>query len=138
VPLAGVEVYLRPQACMHSNFPTNHGLSRIAIQAPIAGFRAFRADREQSCFRAIDRAPQRAERVRAGAREERWYGSADLARSFRRPHGPGWALVGDAGYHMDPVTAQGITDAFRDAELLADAIDAGFAGRQSLDAALAA
>lgn len=45
--------------------------------------------------------------------------------------------MGDAGYHKDPVTGQGITDAFRDAELLADSIDAGFAARQQLDAALA-
>ena len=36
------------------------------------------------------------------------------------PSGPGWALVGDAGYHLDPITAQGMLDAFRDAELLAD------------------
>jgi flavin-dependent dehydrogenase len=42
---------------------------------------------------------------------------------FRRePVGPGWALVGDAGYFKDPITAHGITDAFRDAELLADAV----------------
>ena len=32
--------------------------------------------------------------------------------------GPGWALVGDAGYFKDPLTAHGITDALRDAELL--------------------
>ena len=57
---------------------------------------------------------------------------------FRRPYGPGWALVGDAGYHKDPILAQGISDAFRDAELLAEAIDAGFAGRAPLDEALAA
>jgi 2-polyprenyl-6-methoxyphenol hydroxylase-like FAD-dependent oxidoreductase len=44
--------------------------------------------------------------------------------------------VGDAGYHKDPITAQGITDAFRDAELLADAVDAGLSGRQPLDDAL--
>jgi 2-polyprenyl-6-methoxyphenol hydroxylase-like FAD-dependent oxidoreductase len=62
---------------------------------------------------------------------------ADLPNFFRRPFGPGWALVGDAGYDRDPITAQGISDAFRDAELLADAIDAGFSGRRSLDAALA-
>jgi 2-polyprenyl-6-methoxyphenol hydroxylase-like FAD-dependent oxidoreductase len=31
--------------------------------------------------------------------------------------------VGDAGYHRDPVTGHGITDAFRDAELLANALD---------------
>ena len=48
---------------------------------------------------------------------------------FRKPYGPGWALVGDAGYNKDPITAQGISDAFRDAELCADALDDAFAGR---------
>ena len=43
----------------------------------------------------------------------------------RRPFGPGWALVGDAGYFKDPITTHGITDALRDAELLADARDEG-------------
>jgi flavin-dependent dehydrogenase len=47
-------------------------------------------------------------------------------------------LVGDAGYHKDPITAEGITDAFRDAELLVEAIDAGLTGRVPLDEALAA
>lgn len=41
---------------------------------------------------------------------------------LRRSHGPGWALVGDAGYFRDPFTAHGITDALRDAELLARAV----------------
>lgn len=46
---------------------------------------------------------------------------------FRKPHGPGWALVGDAGYFKDPFAAHGISDAFRDAELLADAaVDGDF------------
>src|SRR4029450_13946461 len=44
---------------------------------------------------------------------------------FRRPFGPGWALVGDAGYFKDPITAHGISDALRDAELLARAIARG-------------
>ena len=44
---------------------------------------------------------------------------------YRRPYGDGWALVGDAGYHKDPILAIGISDAFRDAQLLADASDAG-------------
>ncbi len=46
--------------------------------------------------------------------------------------------MGDAGYHKDPITARGITDAFRDAELLANAIDAGLSGRSSIDVELAA
>ncbi len=56
---------------------------------------------------------------------------------IRKPYGPGWALVGDAGFHKDPFLAQGITDAFRDADLLAEAIDAGLAGRRPLEETLA-
>jgi flavin-dependent dehydrogenase len=72
-----------------------------------------------------------------GKREERYIGTADTQNYFRRPYGPGWALVGDAGYHRDPVTGLGISDAFRDAELLAEAIDAGLGGREPLDDAMA-
>jgi 2-polyprenyl-6-methoxyphenol hydroxylase-like FAD-dependent oxidoreductase len=48
---------------------------------------------------------------------------------FRTPYGEGWALVGDAGYHKDPITAQGISDAFRDASALATSVDAALTGR---------
>jgi len=41
---------------------------------------------------------------------------------LRQCHGAGWALVGDAGYFKDPLTAHGITDALRDAQLLSEAI----------------
>jgi flavin-dependent dehydrogenase len=137
VPLDGIEIWIRPTAA-YINFPTHFGLSLVAIQSPVAGFHAFRADIEGNFFRALDRVPELAARVRAGRREERWYGTADLPNFFRKPHGPGWALVGDAGYHKDPMLAQGISDAFRDAQQLADAIDAGFAGRTPLEDALAA
>src|SRR5688572_1744783 len=50
---------------------------------------------------------------------------------------PGWALVGDAGYNKDFITAQGILDAFRDAELCADALDKTFSGMNTFDAAMA-
>jgi 2-polyprenyl-6-methoxyphenol hydroxylase-like FAD-dependent oxidoreductase len=51
-------------------------------------------------------------------------GATQLPNFLRRSGGPGWALVGDAGCHKDPYLALGIGDAFRDAELLADALDA--------------
>jgi len=57
---------------------------------------------------------------------------------LRRPAGPGWALVGDAGYHRDPVTGHGITDALLHAELLADRLDAVLDGRATEADALAA
>jgi 2-polyprenyl-6-methoxyphenol hydroxylase-like FAD-dependent oxidoreductase len=56
-------------------------------------------------------------------------GATGLPNHVRQPVGPGWALVGDAGYHRDPITGQGISDAFRDAELLATALDAVLRGR---------
>jgi flavin-dependent dehydrogenase len=136
VPVQGNEVWLRPSRA-YINFATNDGLTCVAIQAPVGGFAAFRADIAGNFFRTLDQVPELAARVRAGQRAERWYGTADLPNFFRRPHGPGWALVGDAGYHKDPILAQGISDAFRDAELLAEAIDAGFLGRAPLGDALA-
>jgi flavin-dependent dehydrogenase len=56
----------------------------------------------------------------------------------RQSWGRGWALVGDAGYYQDPITAHGITDALRDAELLADAIVGGAAGGPDARYAMAA
>jgi 2-polyprenyl-6-methoxyphenol hydroxylase-like FAD-dependent oxidoreductase len=55
---------------------------------------------------------------------------------FRRPYGPGWVLVGDAGYNKDFITAQGISDAFRDAELCAAALDESFSGSRSFEDAM--
>jgi 2-polyprenyl-6-methoxyphenol hydroxylase-like FAD-dependent oxidoreductase len=55
---------------------------------------------------------------------------------FRKPFGPGWALVGDAGYLKDPITAQGILDAFRDAELCANAVDQVLSQQREFDAAM--
>ena len=72
----------------------------------------------------MDHPPGLAEQVGL-AGQSRLHGFPGHAGFFRHAHGPGWALVGDAGYFKDPITAHGITDALRDAALLASAIDAG-------------
>lgn len=136
VPMSGVELYPRPERMVVGG-PTNDGLTMIIIYWPRTAFSQVRADIEGEYLRALDMIPSFAERVRAGARAEKFRGSGELQGFFRRPFGPGWALVGDAGYHKDPITAQGITDGFRDAELLADAIDDSFTGRLPGDEALA-
>jgi flavin-dependent dehydrogenase len=64
-----------------------------------------------------------ADLVKAGRRVERFHGTSGLAGFIRQAWGPGWALVGDAGYTKDPISAHGISDALRDAELCARAID---------------
>jgi flavin-dependent dehydrogenase len=116
--------------------PTNDGLACVIVAARIDGFSRFKADVEANYLRLLELDAGFNERVRAGKREERIYGTAELHNLFRKPYGNGWALVGDAGYHKDPVTAQGITDAFRDAELLVAGIDDAFSGRQTFDEAM--
>jgi flavin-dependent dehydrogenase len=60
----------------------------------------------------VDRDPELSERIRAGRREVRIYGAAQLPNFLRKPHGPGWALVGDAGCHKDPFAALGVCDRY--------------------------
>jgi 2-polyprenyl-6-methoxyphenol hydroxylase-like FAD-dependent oxidoreductase len=136
IPLGGGEIYSRDRRAI-GMWPTNDGLALIYTAWPVAEFHTYRADIEGNFLRTIDLAPALAERVRHGKRAERFMGTADLPNFYRKPYGAGWALVGDAGYHKDPITGLGISDAFRDAELLAEAIDAGFAGRAELEEALA-
>jgi 2-polyprenyl-6-methoxyphenol hydroxylase-like FAD-dependent oxidoreductase len=136
VPVEDVELYARPNHMLIAA-PTNDGQTLTISYWPIADFHQVRDDIEGSYWRALELAPGLAQRLRAGRQAERFYGTADLPNFFRQPHGPGWALVGDAGYHKDPILAQGISDAFRDAALLAAAVDAGLSGRRPLEAALA-
>lgn len=131
-----MELYLRPDVALFV-FPTHEGLLSIFACWPRRSLDSVRADIEGSVLSAIEQAPELAARVRSGRRVERFYGAAELPNFHRKPHGPGWALVGDAGYHKDPFLALGISDAFRDAELLVTAADAGLSGRVPLGAALA-
>jgi flavin-dependent dehydrogenase len=136
LPIEAAELYARPDRMIVSA-GTNDGLTIVIVYWPIAAFHEVRTDIERHFLAALDLAPRLAERVRTARRAEHFRGTADQQNVYRRPYGPGWALVGDAGYHKDPITAQGISDAFRDAELLAGAIDDGFSGRLPLDEALA-
>jgi flavin-dependent dehydrogenase len=136
VVIEDVEIYPRPGHAIVA-FPTNGSLALVAVFRR-EGDPAARGDVESAHRSALQSAPDLAARVAAGRREERFAGASGLRNIFRVSHGPGWALAGDAGYHKDPLTARGITDAFTDADRLSDAIDAGLSGRSSFDAALAA
>lgn len=104
--------------------PTNHGQTCVFVATTHARFRRELVRDPTTGFQRLlsTAAPELADRL-AGAPP-----SAPLRRfpgrrgHLRRATGPGWALVGDAGYFKDPITAHGITDALRDAELLARAI----------------
>jgi 2-polyprenyl-6-methoxyphenol hydroxylase-like FAD-dependent oxidoreductase len=131
-----IELYVRDR-CAFACAPTHDGLHMLVVNWPGADFEAVRADVEGHVARAIDTAPEFAARLRAGRRADRWYGAAGVPNYFRTPYGDGWALAGDAGYCRDPITAQGISDAFADAESLARAIDDGSSGRRPIAEAMA-
>ena len=134
---SGFEVSIR-ERCGMAAFPTHDDLTLVIVGLPDEEFNAARRDVEGTFLRTVALAPALGDRVRSGRREERFHAASDLAGYFRKPYGPGWALVGDAGYHLHPITAQGITDAFLDAERLSDALDAAFAERTTYDKAMAA
>jgi len=106
--------------------PTNDGQVCVSVSVPGADFTRLFAHQPDRAFRELlsQVAPGLAEQT-ALAGPTRLHGFPGQVGFFRRAHGPGWALVGDAGYFKDPLTAHGITDAVRDAELLAAAIDEG-------------
>jgi flavin-dependent dehydrogenase len=136
--VAGLEVIFRTEAGrVIIIFPTNEGLVGVAVQVRMAGYPAFRADIEGEYHRSIGLSEDLAPRIRAARRAERFQGTADLPNFIRVAAGPGWALVGDAAYHRDPLLAHGISDAFRGAEALAEAIDCGLTGTMPMDTALA-
>jgi len=118
-----------------ASWPTNDGLMLIVSGWPITEFEANKKDVEGNFMKNLDLAPAFAERVRAGKREETFSGAV-VPNYFRKPHGDGWALVGDAAYIKDSITAQGISDAFRDAESCANALDDTFTGRRTFGDAM--
>lgn len=131
------ELYERPGSTV-GVWPTNDGLTVTYVGLPIAAYAKFRKDIEGGILAALDRAGDVGARVRAARQVGRALGTANLPNRVRKPFGPGWALVGDAGLVMDPISGQGIGHAFRDAELLANAIERGLGGHQNLQRALQA
>ena len=131
LPAEGFEIYIRPHRGW-GVIPTHDDLTLVVIGWPYAEFDTNRKDVEGSYLRSLELAPEFAERVRRATREAPFSGAA-TPNFFRKPFGPGWALVGDAGYIKDPVTAWGISDAFRDAELCASALHEWFIGARPFD-----
>jgi len=126
VPADGYRWYYHPGLSVGA-IPTNNGLTCIFASAPTHRFgELFREDIAGGYHRVIrDAAPDLTEAMAAGSLIGSLHGFPGQPGYFRPAAGPGWALVGDAGYFKDPITAHGITDALIDAEHLARAIVEG-------------
>jgi flavin-dependent dehydrogenase len=126
IPWAGMEFFVAERS-FAGVFPTHDGQACIWVGTPTADAQAARrraSSREEAFGELLGRcAPRLAERLRHARRTSPVRGMLRQPNQVRQAFGPGWALVGDAGYHRDAITAHGISDAFRDAEFLAVALD---------------
>lgn len=116
--------------------PTNDDQTLVLVGCPIDQAASFKADVEGNYLAAIELEPAVADQIHAATREDRFY-TGGVPNFFRKPYGSGWALVGDAGYTRDPITAQGISDAFRDAERVASAVHEWQSGDSLFEDAMA-
>jgi flavin-dependent dehydrogenase len=109
--------------------PTNDGAACVFVTVPAAMFAAtFGGGVAAGFHRTLARvSPSLADAIASTAPLGGLHGFPGQPGVFMACQGPGWALVGDAAYFKDPLTAHGITDALLHAELLADAVDAGTA-----------
>jgi flavin-dependent dehydrogenase len=120
--LAGVFPCAPDEACVWISTPAGDS----------AALRSAGPDKATALVELIEAgAPELARRLRRCRPVSGVRGAMNLPNVIRRPFGPGWALVGDAGYHRDPITGHGMTDAFRDAELLARAANGWLRGGAS-------
>jgi flavin-dependent dehydrogenase len=128
----GFEFHLAPESFAGA-FPTHGGEACVWLSRPTQHLEPVRragggrTEAWAAMLQAV--APELGRRVRSGHLGSPVRGCLAPPNHVRQAFGPGWSLVGDAGYHRDPITGHGITDAFRDAELLAEAIIAASRGR---------
>jgi flavin-dependent dehydrogenase len=134
LPAGAYRNYFRPGACA-GVIPTNGGEANVWVGVPMERLRgAGSAGHARLFAHVLGRvAPELAEAVAGRRRYACFPGRPGFARQC---FGPGWALVGDAGYFKDPASAHGMTDALIGAELLARAVLAA-AGGEAEQVALA-
>ena len=131
------ELYESPELGMLMLTPCEGGLFMGALYTPQAEYDTFRRDHERLFWERFSADPRLAPRLELAKLEAPVRGRGDLVNMMRVASGPGWALVGDAGQHKDPIFGQGIGDACRTASLLASLVQRAFAGELAWDAALA-
>ena len=136
IALDHVRLYIRERKGAFA-FPASDGTVLVAANLMHDEFVRARHDREAAFLARVEEvAPDMRAMLPGAERVEGFH--AGCTRAFvREATGPGWALVGDSGMKKDPVTAQGISTAFRCAEMLAEAAGDGLSGRRPLDEALA-
>lgn len=119
-------------------FPTNDQETCLGVEYAVARFPDIKGDIEGNMRDSLSTNPSLGSRLSRATRTSKIMGLTPHKSFYRKPFGPGWALVGDAGYYRDPLLGQGINDAFRDADELAVALDSVLSGGADFESALGA
>ena len=109
------------------SIPTNGGETCVFASVPPARFEAGRRHGLEGLYSDVLRkvSDDLSTRVADSGGPGKLRAFAGVPGFLRQGAGPGWALVGDAGYFRDPLTAHGISDALREAEFLARSVIEG-------------
>jgi flavin-dependent dehydrogenase len=139
LPNTGTQIFVGDGQAVLA-YPTHDEHHLVLVGWPHARFAEVKQDIDRHFLAAVAQsAPAIRDHLTDAARAGRITGSGDLALFIRESSGPGWVLAGDAAMAKDPVTAQGIGDAFAQAQSLAERLPAALAaGPQAVDAATAA
>jgi flavin-dependent dehydrogenase len=120
--------------------PTNAGATCVFVGTTPERMRDLRRSGREAAFATLlgSAAPELVDRVLGAGARSSMRGWRGVPGHVRQSWGPGWALVGDAGYFKDPISAHGMTDGLRDADLLANGILETLSGHADEAVALAA
>lgn len=136
VPLQLCPIWFRPRRLLAA-VPVDDNLTVVIMYIAIDDYRKFSAAVEANFMSGYrEFAPDFFEKLAAGQREGQWVGTGHQPNYVRECAGPGWALAGDAGSHHDSINPSGISNAFTEAELLADAIQIGLNNESNFDQAI--
>lgn len=133
LPLERTEIWFRPRR-LFAAASSDDDLAIVMAYISIDEYHEFSADVDVNFMKEYrELMPDFYEKLASAKREGNWVGTGYQPNYFREAAGPGWALVGDAGRHHDSINPSGISKAFTEAEMLAEAIHTGLTGAAELD-----
>lgn len=135
LPIPTFEWYWDKEEIILCN-PIDQGIFCIAIMIPKEQSSNWMDDVQHSFMERIKKIKTLAPRLKEAQIISRIRGVADLESYLKKPYGDGWALVGDAGAHLHPITGVGIDNAVCSAEYLAEQLHQYMCGIKSWDMAM--
>ncbi|MBG9794365.1 hypothetical protein ABD76_18365 [Paenibacillus dendritiformis] len=135
LPIPAVEWFWNERDIIFCN-PTNDDLHSVLVMPPMSEIKRWMGNPKDMLFERITQIPGLNERMNQAVLEDRVRGIGARPMYLKQAYGEGWALLGDAGAYVHPVTGSGMDNAVASAEFLAQAFDQVFSGKDSWNTAM--